>query len=117
MIFNTIDQYVSNFPPSIRTKLEELRLLIAKNAPEASEKISYNMPTFYLNGNLVHFAGYKNYISLYGVPTNLPHLQHKINKFAIRKDSIQFPIDQPLPVSLIEELIRTRVMENIAQPA
>lgn len=115
MIFNTIDDYIAQFPAETREILNKLRSTIAENAPEATEKISYNMPTFYLNGNLVHFAGYKNYIGFYGIPSSTDKFSTDLIPYLAGKDAIQLPIDQPLPFDLIGELVRYRVIENNPQ--
>ncbi len=108
----TIDEYIAGFPEDVQIILKKLREVIRKTAPEAKEKISYQMPTFYLNGNLVHFAAYKKHIGLYPAPSGIEAFQEKISQYKWAKGSVQFPIDQPLPYDLVEKIVLYRVNEN-----
>jgi uncharacterized protein YdhG (YjbR/CyaY superfamily) len=110
--FNTIDQYIDSFPDDVRVKLNELRKVIREEAPGASEKISYQMPTWYLNGNLLHFAAYQNHIGLYPAPSGVARFEEELRPYKHAKGSIQFPLDQPLPFDLIRRIVRFRVSEN-----
>lgn len=107
-----IDDYIRGFPREIGEKLEELRGIIKAAAPEATEKISYRMPTFYLNGNLVHFAAFKNHIGLYPAPSGIANFQAELEPYKKGKGSIQFPLDQALPVGLIRSIVLFRLEEN-----
>jgi len=109
----TIDEYIAQFPPEIRTRLESLKNVIREAAPEAGEKISYNMPTFTLNGNLVHFAAQKNHIGFYPTPSGIEKFKDKLSEYKSSKGAVQFPNDRPLPLDLIREIVAFRVSENI----
>jgi uncharacterized protein YdhG (YjbR/CyaY superfamily) len=93
--------------------LNELRQTIREAAPQAEETISYQMPTFRLNGNLVHFAAFKNHIGFYPTPTGIEAFQKELSSYKGAKGSVQFPIDQPLPLSLIRRIVEYRVRENL----
>jgi uncharacterized protein YdhG (YjbR/CyaY superfamily) len=112
-----IDEYIACFPSEIQAILQEIRLTIAKTAPEATEKISYGMPTFVLKGNLVHFAAFKNHIGFYSTPSGTSQFQQEILKYKHAKGSIQFPISQPMPFELISQIVKFRVEENLAKAA
>ena len=108
----SIDEYIRSFPEPIQKKLEELRNVIKEQAPEAQEKISYQMPTFFLNGNLVHFAAFSKHIGFYPTPSGIEAFQSELAKYHFAKGSVQFPIDEPLPLELIKKIVRFRVEEN-----
>lgn len=108
-----IDEYISGFPDEIRVLLEEIRMTIRSAAPEATEVISYQMPTFRLNGNLVHFAAFKNHIGLYPAPTGIETFRKELSAYKGGKGSVQFPISEPLPLDLITRIVRFRVGENL----
>jgi uncharacterized protein YdhG (YjbR/CyaY superfamily) len=113
----SIDDYIANFPLEIQKILQEIRLTISQAAPEASEKISYAMPTFVLEGNLVHFAAFKNHIGFYSTPTGTAQFQQDILQYKHAKGSIQFPLSQPMPFDLIAQIVKFRVAENLAKAA
>lgn len=113
--FESIDEYIASFPEDIQKKLRELRKLIAELAPGATEKISYQMPTFYLNGNLVHFAAHSNHIGFYPTPSGIAEFKQQLSKYKHAKGSVQFPLDEPLPIDLIARIVRFRVKENLSQ--
>jgi len=108
-----IDEYIAGFPDEIRVLLEEIRMTIRSAAPEAKEAISYQMPTFRLNGNLVHFAAFKNHIGLYPAPTGIETFRKELSAYKGGKGSVQFPISEPLPLDLITRIVRFRVDENL----
>lgn len=108
-----IDEYISGFPDEIRVLLEEVRKTIRDAAPEATETISYQMPTFRLNGNLVHFAAFKNHIGLYPAPTGIEEFGKELSVYKSGKGSVQFPLTDPLPLDLIARIVRFRVGENL----
>jgi uncharacterized protein YdhG (YjbR/CyaY superfamily) len=112
-IFSTIDGYIATFPPEVQKKLEEMRAVIQAAAPEAVEKISYQMPTFYLNGNLVHFAAFKKHIGFYPAPRGIEVFKEELSGFQGGKGSVQFPLDQPLPLDLINRIVKFRVADNL----
>ena len=112
-----IDDYIAQFPPEVQEMLQELRATIQTAAPEATEAISYQMPTFKLYGNLVHFAAYKNHIGFYPVPTGIAAFQEELSVYKQGKGSVQFPLNQPLPLDLIRRIVRFRVAENMEKAA
>ncbi len=107
-----IDEYIRGFPQPVQQKLAQLRAIIHKHAPLANEKISYQMPTFYLNGNLVHFAAYKHHIGFYPTPSGITRFRRELSDYKSSKGAVQFPLDQPLPVELISRIVEFRVQEN-----
>lgn len=112
MDIKTIDEYIVQFPPELQERMQALRAVIKETAPDAAEKISWQMPTFYLNGNLVHFAAHKNHIGLYPGPSGVENFQDKLSGYHNSKGAVQFPNDQPLPFELIKEIVAFRVLEN-----
>lgn len=114
--FATIDQYIESFPESVQKLLTELRSAIRHAAPEAVEKISYRMPTFYLRGNLVHFAAFQRHIGFYPGPSAVAAFQNELKGYKWAKGSVQFPLGQPLPLDLITRIVRFRVEENSLKP-
>jgi len=106
-----VNDYIAGFPPDVQHKLTLLRNLIQELAPEASEKISYGMPTFYLHENLVHYAAYAKHIGFYPTPSGITHFEKELSPYKHAKGSVQFPLDQPLPTDLIERIVRFRVEE------
>lgn len=110
--FQSIDDYISTFAPEIQLKLQQMRSVIQQAAPDASEAISYGMPTFKLNGNLVHFAAHKNHLGFYPLPKVIEDFKEQLVGYQTSKGAIQFPYTQPLPVVLIEEIVKARVLEN-----
>jgi uncharacterized protein YdhG (YjbR/CyaY superfamily) len=115
--FQSIDEYIATFPAEIQSLLETVRATIRAAAPDAEEKISYQMPTFVLNGNLVHFAAFKQHIGLYPAPSGIDAFQQELAPYKGAKGSIRFPISQPLPLELISAIVRFRVAENLKKPA
>ncbi len=109
----TIDEYIAGFPDDIQKKLKEIRRVIHETAPEATEKISYQMPTFYLNGNLVHFAAFKKHIGFYPAPTGLDAFKDEIAKYPNSKGAVQFPLDRPIPFNLVRRIVEYRREENL----
>ena len=114
---NSIDEYIASFPEDIQKILETLRLTIRAAAPEATEKISYQMPTFYLKGNLVHFAAFKKHIGFYPAPRGIEAFKGELSVYKGAKGSVQFPIDQPMPLDLITRIVQFRVAENLEKAA
>jgi len=111
--FTSIDEYIGTFPAEIQSKLEAVRAPIKAAAPEAQEKISYQMPTFFLNGNLVHFAAFKKHIGFYPAPRGLEAFKDELSGYKGAKGSVQFPLDQPLPLELIGKIVKFRLAENL----
>jgi len=115
--FSTVDEYIETFPPSTREKLRRMRAIIREEAPEAVEKIAYQMPTYYQKGNLVHFAAYSGHIGFYPTPAGISNFQQELAGYKSAKGSVQFPLDQPLPETLIRAIVRFRLEEQgIARP-
>ncbi len=111
--YKTIDEYIDTFPDDVKRILNQLRQIIHEAAPEAEETISYQMPTFTLHGNLVHFAAFKNHIGFYPTPTGIESFQKELAPYKGAKGSVQFPIDRPLPLALIRKIVKYRVQENV----
>lgn len=111
----TIDDYVAGFPVDVRELLQKIRATIQKAAPQAVEKISYQMPTFYLHGNLVHFALCKEHIGFYPTPSGLQAFPKAIAKYKSSKGAVQFPLDRAIPYGLIAKIVKFRVKENVAK--
>jgi uncharacterized protein YdhG (YjbR/CyaY superfamily) len=111
--FKSIDDYIATFPDDIQRILQELRATIKAAAPEATEKISYQMPTFFLKGNLVHFAAYKHHIGFYPAPRGIKAFKDELAHYKGGKGSVQFPIGEPLPLELIRRIVQFRVAENL----
>lgn len=108
-----IDEYIEQFPEDVQEILERIRRLVREAAPEATEKISYQMPTFYLKGNLVHFAAFSNHIGFYPTPSGITSFDHELAPYKRGKGSVRFPLDEPIPYDLIERIVRFRVRENL----
>ena len=110
-----INEYVAGFPKDVQEILEKIRMTIRKAAPDAEETISYQMPTFKLNGTyLVYFAAFKNHIGFYPTPTGTAKFQKELAGYKSGKGSIQFPLDDPMPYGLITRIVKFRVKENQA---
>lgn len=107
-----IDEYLERFPAETQKALKQVRAAIRRAAPEAEEKISYAMPAFALYGNLVYFAGYKSHIGFYATPTGHAAFAKDLSGYKIGKGSVQFPLSEPMPVKLIERMVKFRVSEN-----
>ena len=108
-----VTEYISGFPADVQAKLERLRATIRAAAPEAEEKISYQMPTYALEGNLVHFAAYKKHIGFYPTPSGIEKFKEKISTYKSSKGSVQFALDEPIPYELVREIVTFRVKENL----
>jgi uncharacterized protein YdhG (YjbR/CyaY superfamily) len=114
----SIDEYIAGLSPETQTVLEELRALVRASAPDATETISYAMPTFDLNGHhLVHFAGFAKHIGFYPVPSGVAAFKEDLRPYKTGKGSVQFPLGQPLPVDLIRRIVAYRVEESNARVA
>ena len=110
--YSTIDEYIGMYPADIRKRLNTLKQLIKKLVPDAIEKIAYRMPTFYLNGNLVHFAAHAEHIGFYPTSSGVTKFKRELSKYVTSKGAIQFPMDEPLPIELIKKIVKFRVEEN-----
>lgn len=112
--YTTIDEYIKQFTPEIQEILNNMRKVIKDAAPDTAEKISYQMPTFTLNGkNLIHFAAFKNHIGLYPTPSGIESFKDELSLYKGGKGSVQFPIDKPLPYDLITRIVKYRVDETL----
>ncbi|MGN6342575.1 MAG: iron chaperone [Ginsengibacter sp.] len=112
VVYKSIDDYISGFPVEVQYLLQQVRLKIKELAPRAEEAISYGIPTFKLNGNLVHFAAFKNHIGLYPTPSGLEEFEKELSPYKQGKGSVQFPLDKPLPLDLIGKIVAYRVRKN-----
>jgi uncharacterized protein YdhG (YjbR/CyaY superfamily) len=110
---NSIDEYIAGFPPETQKVLEDLRALIRASAPDATETISYAIPTFDLNGHLVHFAGFAKHIGFYPTGSGVEAFKEELKPYKSGKGSVQFPLGQPMPTDLIRRIVEFRVEENI----
>ncbi|MDO9187550.1 MAG: DUF1801 domain-containing protein [Bacteroidia bacterium] len=108
-----IDEYIAGFPIETQKLLEQIRATIKKAAPEAKETISYAIPTFKLNGNLVHFAAFKNHIGFYPAPSGNEAFKKELSIYKGGKGTVQFPIDKKIPLNLITKIVKFRVKENL----
>lgn len=112
--FKNIDEYIATSPDNSQEILRKIRKIIKESAPDAEEAISYGMPTFKLNGNLVHFAAYKNHIGFYPTPSGIIAFKEELSSYKQAKGSVQFPIDEPIPYDIIKNIVMFRVTENEA---
>jgi uncharacterized protein YdhG (YjbR/CyaY superfamily) len=110
--FTSVDEYIINYPPEVQERLNMLRKVIREAAPEAQEKISWQMPTYVLYGNLVHFAAFKNHIGFYPAPTGIEAFKEELSQYKGAKGSVQFPLSKPMPYELIRRIVEYRVVEN-----
>ncbi len=112
----TIDEYIADFPAGIQQLLEEVRATIKKAAPEAEETISYAMPAFRYQGKgLVYFAAFKEHIGFYPIPSGMKAFKKELSSYKTGKGSVQFPVDEPMPLKLITDIVKFRVKENLAK--
>ena len=111
--FKDINEFIADFPDDIQLILEKIRATIQQAAPDAKEAIKYGMPTFVLNGNLVHFAAYKNHIGFYPAPTGIDAFIDELARYRTGKGTIQFPVDKPIPYDLVTKVVKFRVEENL----
>lgn len=109
----TIDEYIASFTPDIQEILEKIRKTIRDAAPEAREAISYQMPTFKMHGNLVHFAAFKKHIGFYPTPSGIEAFENELAGYKTSKGAIQFPLDKPIPYELISRIVKFRVKEDV----
>ena len=107
-----VDAYIASFPADVAERLSTMRSRIRGQAPLATERMSYGIPTFYLNGNLVHFAGFARHVGFYPGSAAIREFAPALKRFKRGKGSVQFPHSEPLPLELVEEIVRHRVAEN-----
>ncbi len=108
-----IDEYIAGLPNEVQEILQKIRMTIRKAAPGAEETINYQIPTFTLKGNLVHFAAYKNHIGFYPAPSGIEKFKKKLSVYEGAKGSVKFPLDKPIPFGLIGKIVKFRVKENL----
>lgn len=108
-----IDAYIANFPADIQEKLAQIRQVVREAAPDAEETIKYQIPTFTLKGNLVHFAAFKNHIGFYPAPSGIEKFQEELSAYEGAKGTVRFPLDKPLPLDLISRIVKFRVEDNL----
>lgn len=110
-----IDSYIAEFPEATQALLQQIRATIKAIAIEATETISYGIPTFVFHGNLVHFAGYKQHIGFYPGAAGIEHFKEEISQYKWAKGSVQFPLDEPLPLDLVTRIVKYRLAQNLAK--
>lgn len=108
----TIDAYISQFPEEVQAILTRIRAVIQESAPGAEERISYQMPAFYLNGYLVYFAAYKRHIGFYPTGAGIEAFKDELSAYKWSKGAVQFPLDEPIPYELIRRIVARRVEQN-----
>ncbi len=113
----TIDDYIAGYPEEVQAILQLIRRTIHETAPEATEAISYGMPTFKLHGNLVHFGAFKSHIGFYPVPSGMEAFKDELAAYKQGKGSVQFPLNKPMPLDLIRRMVEFRVQESKAAAA
>jgi uncharacterized protein YdhG (YjbR/CyaY superfamily) len=111
--YSNVSEYIAFAPKEARAKLREIRTNIKKIAPSAKETISYGIPTYKLNGNLVHFGGYKTHIGFYPGALAIKYFKKELSKFKTSKGTVQFPLDKKLPFSIINKIVKYRVKQNL----
>ena len=109
----SVDEYISAYPEQVQQKLSKIRATIKELAPTAIEKIAYGIPTFWLNGNLVHYAAYKSHIGFYPTPSGMEGFKEELSNYKTSKGTVLFPLDKPIPLSLIKKIVKYRVAETL----
>jgi uncharacterized protein YdhG (YjbR/CyaY superfamily) len=110
-----IDEYIACFPSAVQERLQQLRTTIRKAVPNAAETIKYRIPTYVLNGNLIHFAAYKNHIGLYPGSKAIEHFKDELGKYELSKGTVRFPLDKPLPIGLVTKIVKFNVKAQLAK--
>ena len=113
----TIDAYIASYPKDVQVHLKKIRSTIKKAAPKAQEKISYRIPTFFQDGNLIFFAAFKNHISVYPAPRGAAEFKQELSAYEGGKGTVQFPLGKPIPYGLITRIVKFRLQENLARAA
>ena len=111
--YKSIDEYISTFPIQVQAILNIFRKVVKEAAPDAAEKISYQMPTFVLHGNLVYFGAFKHHIGFYPTTSAIEAFKDELAEYKGAKGTVRFPIDKPIPYELISKIVEFRVDENI----
>jgi len=112
-----IDEYIATFPDDVQKILRKIRLTIRKAAPDAEEKISYQIPTFTLHGNLIYFAAFKKHVSVYPAPRGNAAFRDELSSYEGGKGTVRFPLDKPVPYDLITRITQFRVADNMERAA
>ncbi len=110
-----VDAFIAKYPPDVQQILQKIRGIIREVAPEANETINYGIPTFTLNGNLVHYSAFANHIGFYPTPSGIEKFKSELSKYEGAKGSVKFPLDQPIPYELIRKITEFRVKEQQAK--
>jgi uncharacterized protein YdhG (YjbR/CyaY superfamily) len=110
--YKTVDDYIADAPKEAQAKLKQMRQAVKKAAPQATEKISYGIPYYNLNGRLLYFAGYKSHIGFYAMKTTIKAFEKELKGYQTSPGTVRFPLDKPLPVPLITKMVKFRVKEN-----
>lgn len=113
MAYKDIDEYIASFPEDVQVHLQNIRKLVQKTAPDAKEAMSYGVPAFKLNGNLVLFAAFKKHIGLYPKPSVIKKFEEELTNYETAKGTIKFPLDRPMPYNLIERMVKFGVKVNL----
>lgn len=108
----TIDEYIAKFPEDVQDILEKIRQVIKESAPDAEETINYQIPTYKLKGNLVHFGAFKNHIGFYPTPSAMDEFKKELSLYEVAKGSVKFPINKPIPYGLVKKIVKYRVQET-----
>ncbi|MBA2306052.1 MAG: DUF1801 domain-containing protein [Acidobacteria bacterium] len=112
-----IDEYIAAFPDDVQEVLEKIRLRIRKAAPDAEETVRYGLPTFRLEGNLVHFGAWREHVGFYPTPTGIEKFEKELSVYERAKGSVKFPLARPVPLALISRIVKFRVKENLDKAA
>ena len=115
--FSSVDAYIASFPADVQPILKSIRATIRAAAPDAEEKISYQMPAYAQRGNLVYFAGWKNHIGFYPTGSAITEFNDALSPYEIAKGTVKFPLSRPIPLELIGKIVAFRVRENLARAA
>jgi uncharacterized protein YdhG (YjbR/CyaY superfamily) len=115
-VAENVEAYIAGFPAAIQIVMQEIRATIKAAAPDAQECIAYAMPAYKLNGPLVYFAGFKNHIGFYATPSGHAGFAEELSRYKQGKGSVQFPLDEPMPLDLISRIVKFRVAEQLAKP-
>ena len=114
--YSNIDEYINHFPENVKKNLEKIRQIIRDAAPEAQEAISYQIPTFKLNGkNLVHFAAYEKHVGFYPTPSGIEKYKEELAQYKPAKGSVKFPLNKSIPFDLIRKIVKFRKMEELSK--
>jgi uncharacterized protein YdhG (YjbR/CyaY superfamily) len=113
--FKTIDEYIKDYPEDIQKVLEKMRRVIHDAAPQAEEAMRYGIPTFRLNGNLVHFGAFKTHIGFYPAPRGIEAFKKELAPYEGGKGTVKFPLDKPIPYDLVTKVVKFRAAENLAK--